>query len=355
MTFPTRRVRLTLVGTAVSALVAGLLAVAPAALASPHPSIAEVEAQLQILGAKAEVASERYNAAHEVYVGLQGKLKATRARVAAQQATLDRVEASIGAFAAATYQTGGIDASLQLLLADNPTQFLAQASVLDQIATNQNTALRGTRVARLALLQAQNTLAQEEALAATQNKLMASAKVSIDANLAAVKHLLGSMQATERARLAKIEANRRAAQIAAARAAAAAAGGGSGGGIPSVSGRAGIAVRYALSKVGDRYIPGNNGPNSFDCSGLTSAAWAAAGIYIPRTSWEQAAVTTRVSLSEVQPGDLFFYFRDGYHHVAIYVGRGMIVTASNERDGVQLVSMNWWNWEFSFAGRLNLG
>jgi cell wall-associated NlpC family hydrolase len=368
----------------VAALVSGLTAIAPLAAASPHPTIAEVEAQVQALQMKAAGASEQFNAAHLTYVRLISQLTITRSRVAAEQATLGKVQSTIGAFAAATYQNGGIDASLQLLLADNPTQFLAQASVLDQIAANQNTALRSTRVARLTLLQTQNSLAQEEAQAAAVNKQMSAARASIDANLAAAKQLLGTLQQAERDRLARVAAAARAAQEAAARrlaadqaaaAAAAAAssrdsgngngggggGGGhstgyTGGGIPPVSGRAGIAVAYALSKVGDAYVAGAGGPNAFDCSGLTSAAWGAAGVYLDHYSYAQWSQVTPIPLSDIQPGDLLFYFGNGNHHVDMYVGGGLIASASNESAGVEIINMNgpgygWWANVFSGAGR----
>jgi cell wall-associated NlpC family hydrolase len=368
------------------ALVSGMTAIAPFAAASPHPTVAEVEAQVQALQMKAAGASEQYNAAHLAYVRLSSQLTITRSRVAAEQATLGKVQSTIGAFAAATYQNGGIDASLQLLLADNPTQFLAQASVLDQIATNQNTALRSTRVARLTLLQTQNSLAQEEAQAAAVNQQMSAAQAAIDANLAAAKQLLGTLQQAERDRLARVAAAARAAQEAAARrlaaeqaAAAAAAsssannggdgssanngggGGGhstgySGGGIPPVSGRAAIAVAYALSKVGDAYVAGDGGPTAVDCSGLTSGAWGAAGVYLDHYSYAQWSQVTPIPLNDIQPGDLLFYFGNGNHHVDIYVGGGLIVSASNESAGVEIINMNgpgygWWANVFSGAGR----
>jgi peptidoglycan DL-endopeptidase CwlO len=100
---------------------------------------------------------------------------------------------------------------------------------------------------------------------------------------------------------------------------------------PSARRSAQVAVDTALAQVGKPYQWGGSGPNSFDCSGLTSFAWRAAGVDITRTSRSQWAATKRISRSDLQPGDLVFYSRSGpagISHVAMYIGNGQIVEAS---------------------------
>jgi len=100
--------------------------------------------------------------------------------------------------------------------------------------------------------------------------------------------------------------------------------------------RASAAVRYARSRVSPAaYLWGGNGPGRFDCSGLTSAAWRAAGVSIPRTAAGQLRGLPRVSLSSIRPGDLVIYSFDSFaDHVAIYVGDGRTVdTASHHPNG----------------------
>jgi peptidoglycan DL-endopeptidase CwlO len=100
---------------------------------------------------------------------------------------------------------------------------------------------------------------------------------------------------------------------------------------PSTRRSAQVAVDTAVAQVGKPYQWGANGPNSFDCSGLTSFAWRAAGVDITRTSRSQYAATKRVSRSDLQPGDLVFYSRSGpagISHVAMYIGNGRVVEAS---------------------------
>ena len=105
---------------------------------------------------------------------------------------------------------------------------------------------------------------------------------------------------------------------------------------PSSRQSAQVAVDKALEQIGKPYQYGAAGPNSFDCSGLTSFSWRHAGVDITRTSRSQWHATSRVSRGQLQPGDLVFYSRDGtpggIGHVAMYVGGGDIVEAS--RSGV---------------------
>jgi len=96
--------------------------------------------------------------------------------------------------------------------------------------------------------------------------------------------------------------------------------------IPSIAGSAGTAVSFAYNQIGKMYEYGSGGPSTYDCSGLTSAAWAKAGKSLPHNAAAQYSQTTRISRSQLKPGDLVFYRSNG--HVAIYVGGGQIIDAS---------------------------
>jgi cell wall-associated NlpC family hydrolase len=95
------------------------------------------------------------------------------------------------------------------------------------------------------------------------------------------------------------------------------------------------AVEIAVAQLGKPYRWGGSGPNSFDCSGLTSYAWAQAGVTVPRTSGAQYAGTTRISRSELRPGDLVFY-HSPISHVAMYIGDGRVVEAPNSGNNVRI-------------------
>ena len=114
-------------------------------------------------------------------------------------------------------------------------------------------------------------------------------------------------------------------------------------------------VSIALSKVGASYIAGHAGPNSFDCSGLALYVYAkAAGISLPHYSRAQYSMSTHISASSLRAGDLVFFFRNGAHHVAVYIGGGKMVGAANPRHGVRIDSVfgPWYGSHFSGAGRL---
>ena len=124
------------------------------------------------------------------------------------------------------------------------------------------------------------------------------------------------------------------------------------GGIPAVNatGRAATAIKYALAQVGKAYVWGAAGPNAFDCSGLMMRAWGAAGVGLPHSSRAQAGYGTPVSQSELQPGDLVFYYHP-ISHVGMYIGSGLIVNAENPSVGVKITGLN----SMPYAGGVHLG
>ncbi|WP_327269288.1 C40 family peptidase [Streptomyces sp. NBC_01218] len=105
----------------------------------------------------------------------------------------------------------------------------------------------------------------------------------------------------------------------------------------SVSGSAGAVVAFAKAQIGDAYVSGGTGPNSWDCSGLVQAAYASVGVNLPRVSQDQSVAGTQVSLSNLQAGDILYWGGAGSaYHVAIYVGGGQFVGAQNSSTGTVL-------------------
>ena len=338
-----------------------------AATAAPTRDIKQVEDQILALQQDAADAADLWNEAKAKQADIATKISALKVRIAAAELAYGKVSGAVDAMARAAYASGGIDPSLQALLADDPQAFLEQTAALDQVARSQGTSLRRTESARLLLAQLQVQLAQQKTAAASAAAETAATKQSIDDKLAAAEALLSSLKADERA-----------ARIAEARAAAAAKaaqkpaprtshrgsssgdnpgagnGGGGAGSGGSPSSRARQAVAYALSKVGHSYVAGADGPGTFDCSGLTMAAWRSAGVSLPHYSKAQYGATRHVSRSELRPGDLLFYFGSGAHHVSMYIGGGMMVSASNPRAGVEIIAAwgPWYGSRYSGAGRV---
>jgi cell wall-associated NlpC family hydrolase len=115
--------------------------------------------------------------------------------------------------------------------------------------------------------------------------------------------------------------------------------------------RAQVAVNTALAQVGDPYVWGTAGPSSFDCSGLTMYSWGAAGVSLPHSSSMQSTVGTPVSYSDLQPGDLVFFYSP-ISHVAMYIGNGQIVTAPHTGDVVKVMPLSYMP---SYAGARRVG
>lgn len=117
------------------------------------------------------------------------------------------------------------------------------------------------------------------------------------------------------------------------------------------SGAARTAVQFALAQVGKPYVFGAAGPGSYDCSGLTMAAWQAAGVSLPHSAADQYNYGHHVSRDQLQPGDLIFFYQP-IGHVTIYIGGGLMVSAPTEGEPVAVVPLNYFNSDYVGATRL---
>ncbi len=331
----------------------------------PGRDIEQVRDQVRTLQAKAEAATERYNSARNQLGDVQATLAGLKKKVSRERSQLQVILSSVDDLARATYTSGGIDTSLQVLLADDPTEFLAQAAALNQVANSQASSLRRTQTARLRLAQSEAAVKDKEAIAQKYRDEMSDAKQDAAQQLDDAEGILAGLEAEERRRLAALAEEERQAGLAAARAASAAlnssssssvsgSGPSSAGGGYTGGSRAAAAVSYALAQVGDRYVAAAAGPDSFDCSGLTMTAWRQSGVSLPHYSYSQYSSTRRIPLSEAQPGDLVFYFGGGVHHVGLYIGNGKMVHAANPSSGVLVSDIlgPWYKNYFSGIGRV---
>ncbi|WP_133914773.1 C40 family peptidase [Streptomyces sp. NBC_00582] len=103
----------------------------------------------------------------------------------------------------------------------------------------------------------------------------------------------------------------------------------------TATGSAAAVIAFVKAQIGDAYVSGGTGPNSWDCSGLVQAAFKQVGVDLPRVSQDQSMRGTQVSLDNLQPGDILYWGgRGSAYHVAVYVGDGMFVGAQNPSTGV---------------------
>ncbi|MFH8880761.1 NlpC/P60 family protein [Streptomyces californicus] len=293
------------------------------ALAAPEApkSVAALLRELQTRYRTAEEASETYNATAEKLKQRTARLKKVNADLAKARAALESSRADAGRLARQQYRGHTeFSAYLRLLLTRDPRRALDQSHVVGRLAAHRvATVDRLTGAARRAdrlAATARKALDQQKKLAARQKK----ERDAVNSRLREVEGLLATLSEEQIAQLAGLEqkgVDRAQRELVASGALSAA---------RPATRQGGDAVAYAIRQIGKPYVWGAEGPDSFDCSGLTSQAWSAAGRTIPRTSQEQWKRLPRVPLSALRPGDLVVYFPKATH-VALYIGDGLVVQA----------------------------
>lgn len=293
-------------------------------------SIEDIQNELNGLYRQAEVATEAYDAAGVKAAEQEKRLASLHTDLARTESKLADLHDLAGAAARTQYRGGNLDStSLQLLLGDHPEHALddaaqARQALRDVVTVSENQANARAQLSR-------QTDAAAEKLRELKNTRAdkAEAKQKIEKKIAAAEQIEAGLKKEQTRKLAQLEKEE--AKEAEARWTGPGSGGSTSTGTGSVRGRtkasgaAAKAVDFALAQIGKPYVWGAVGPSSYDCSGLTSTAWAAAGHPIPRTSQAQWQGLTRVSLSSVQPGDLIIYY--DATHVGMYIGDGQIVHA----------------------------
>lgn len=330
---------------ALAALAAATGALPGSAAATPRASLHEVQVRVDRLNREAGDAAERYNDAKVRLEGVNRRLTVVRHRLDYRRAEVDAMRSAVAALAAATYKSEGVDATLRVLLSDDPETFLQSALALQQLDRRHAVTLARIVAARQGLAAARNDVTRQQARAADIARTLAVEKRAVLGRLAEAKRLLGSLKAEQRARIAAARAaaadrSRAVASRSHDRLAAPAPSGPAAPGRPvSVSGRAAAAVQTAYAQLGDPYVFGAAGPNAFDCSGLTMYAWAAAGVALPHSSAAQYSSAPRVSVAALQPGDLVFYYSP-ISHVGIYVGGGRVIHAPHPGRSVEITGLH---------------
>ncbi|WP_228917200.1 C40 family peptidase [Streptomyces sp. DH20] len=292
-----------------------------AAAATGERSVPELLTDLQTLYREAEKATERYNATEEALAEQRAETERLEKALARTRLSLHDSRGAAGRLARQQYQSlSGLSPYVRLLLARDPQRALEQGHVIGQLARERaQTVGRLTGDARQADELARRAReALDERLALTERR--GKERDQVVERLRDVEELLASLTADQLAELAELERGR----VDEAQRALVASGALSGAGAPSAAGER--AVRYAVEQLGKPYEWGAEGPETYDCSGLTSQAWRAAGAEVPRTSQEQWARLERIDLVDLRPGDLVVYFHDATH-VALYLGDGMVVQA----------------------------
>ncbi len=312
--------------TAVVALaVAAMIAPACAAHADPTPQ--ELQAQIDKGNEEVEHVVEAYNKVNGDLEATEAAIAALQARLVPLQATLHAAQDTATTLAVNAYKTGGSLGTWELMLgAKSSAAFPDRVGTLDQISRSQQRDLAAYGAAKDAFDAEQRRLNDTRAAQNQQKIELATRRKKIEGDIARLDELQR-----------KAEAAAAAAAAAAAKPKTTTTAAPPPGKPPAVSGSAGKAVSYAWAQLGKRYVWGAAGPNTFDCSGLTMMAWKAAGVSLPHNAAQQYQKVRHIARSQLAPGDLVFYNNLG--HVGIYIGNNQIIHAPNSRTVVKVAPL----------------
>ncbi|WP_327681158.1 C40 family peptidase [Streptomyces sp. NBC_00467] len=326
---------------------------ANAAPSDPKPSVEEVQKKVDDLYRQAGTETQKYNQAKEATEEKRQQVGKLLDENAQRTEKLNESRQVLGNYAAAQYRSGAVAPTAALLFADSPQQYFDQTQLMDRMTDRQRDVIADYETQRAAAAK-QRAAATEslESLTRSQRALRTS-KQDVQAKLAEARDLLSRLTAEEKARLAAIErkkaeeARRKAEQKAEQKAKAEAerqrrekereqnqggtgtapgTGTGSGSSDGTSTAKAAKVLDFARAQIGKPYVWGAAGPSSYDCSGLTQAAWKTAGVSLPRTTWDQVKTGKRIETKDLLPGDLVFFY-DDISHVGIYIGDGKMIHA----------------------------
>ena len=325
---------------AMLALAGGLAAYAGAAGAAPQPSVGQVQAEVNSLQSKADATGQQYDQAVEQLTAARNQLAQVQREVAAAQTRFTAARGMVAQLAAAAFENSGQESIGSLLTSNDPATVLAQGSMLVQMA-----GARGAQVSQFLADATQLARAQQHA------QRTEAGVVALRAQLAARKASLNKLIASKQATLDSLTAE----QQATVTASTVGSNGSTGTTTATYTGptstQAEKAVAFAFAQLGKPYLWGGTGPAAYDCSGLVQAAWAAAGVSIPRDTYAQWAALPHVPLSAIEPGDLLYF--EGIGHVAMYVGNGNAIDAPQTGEVIRElpVSTTWYQQNLVGAAR----
>jgi cell wall-associated NlpC family hydrolase len=300
---------------AVSLATAGLLATVPSGTANAAPTPAEIDRQVSTLGVKLNAINEQYNDAKVLLAASRAKQAQLDKQIQVYKVKTDAYEEQVGRIGASAYRGGRPSALTVLLSGGSPDAVLEQLAVLDILSRDQRGTIEGLLAAKKPLDEAKRKLDREVAAQAAQEKKLRDAKAALNKDYTTWTRL--KAQQTPRA-------SRTTTRTPVYDGAA--------------SGRGAIVVKYAYAQLGDPYVFGAAGPDSFDCSGLTLAAWSQVGVSLPHSARQQYANEPKVSKANLQPGDIVFFYSPISHN-GLYVGNNQVIHAPQPGESVELIGL----------------
>ena len=299
--------------------------------ANAAPSLLEVQAKVRDLQEQATTAAEGAQEAKVELAKLQKTLATVQQQASQQGQSVDALHKAIGSIAAQQYKSGPLSNSLELLFSSDPSLYLSTAGSLESVTRKKTADLRKFSVATQRLNATSLTVNDKLSLVKAAQARFTKQLAIANAKLKEAEALLAKLTAAERERLAKLNDDQEDADQQNSLASA--------GKYGNVSGRGGIAIKYALQQIGDKYVFGADGLVYWDCSGLTMRAFQAAGVSLPHSSRAQYNYGKSVARKDLQPGDLVFFGKP-ISHVAIYLGGDRMLHAPRSGSRVKIAEFS---------------
>jgi len=306
-----------------------LLSIVQAPTSQAAPTLAQVQAQVIRYEEEATSAAEGAQEAKVKLNSLTRSLAGIQAQAEIQAKTVDAISKTLGAIAIDQYKSGTISQSLELLFSSDPSLYLSSAGSLEAITRQKGIQLRKFQSAEQKLNATSLTVSDRLAQVKALQKKLAEKSALATAKLAQAESILAKLKKEDRERLARLAQEREDADQASSLKAARSAAG--------VSGRAGLAIKFAFKQIGDKYVFGADGMIYWDCSGLTMRAYQTAGVSLPHSSAAQSRMGKSIPFSQKKPGDLMFFGRP-VSHVGIYLGGGKMVHAPRSGSRVKVAT-----------------
>jgi cell wall-associated NlpC family hydrolase len=313
------------VGAVLIAAATGVLA--PSSAGATPRTAAEATAAVEKAAEELAVIDEQVHEAEQIVAQQQASAQEAAGRAVAAKTAMQAYEPRMRAIAKTGY-TGTTQSRVAAFLTSKSAVDLVQrVATLDMIATHTNSVISEAAALQDAAEQAQADADEAAATAGAGLTELKAQQAEVQKRIADYQAAFDRLTAAEQATVHNAVAGPTLAVPSADQ-------------LPLISGTAAAtAVTTALAQVGDPYVWGKSGPDGFDCSGLTSYAFAAAGVALPRTSRSQANVGRQVGRSELQPGDLVFFYNP-ISHVGIYIGNGMMVHARTFKKPVAVTTVD---------------
>ena len=347
----------------------------PSANADPAPqNISQAKAQVEKLQQQAEATDQEYLALKEKLAKSRTELKQKQADLKKQAAKVQTMRTQVSKVALAQFQNRSLDTRTRLFLTRDASGFLNQIATVEKVSQNQNVTLQDYQVQQANLADLQRSTQADVATLTQDKKKLKQLRTDADDKVDQAQQVLDKLTDEERRRI-DAEQKKQAAEAEKAadeadeadeaddsststnssnltssttsnssttsKSSNSSDSSDSGSSGSSSSSKGAQVAAFAKAQIGKPYVFGSTGPSSYDCSGLTYAAWKSVGVQLDRTSQAQFGDGVSVSQSDLQPGDLVFFYGSSPSHVGIYVGGGTIIHAPRPGRSVEYTKLSY--------------